>query len=403
MPDMRGPQQPHHPHGGSDDAGRRFVPPAERDVPLSLAGRVDEVETARSVAGTPLESVMSAGATMPTGQIVRILRDVASELDALHAVGVVHDAVSPSAITLDEAGGAHLVPYDAAPPSGPAYMAPEQRGGLMSPASDQYALAVIAWELLTGRRRANVLEGSHVAVLEELELGPTRVLRPGAGPDVNASLDRATTATAALRYESASAFVSALAAGLEHTGAHRTFIAPAPLMDAPSHHGGGRRFKPAPEARLGWLASRFTWTALSIGAVTAMATWGGPLVASLFGEGSQADDLPSRRLPWTRWLADSTPPQSAARSRSGAAAAAGAGAAGEPASTTGYITVSAGGGSASVFLDGNAVGNAPVVIQTSPGQHTVEARADGVRFAPGSVSVVVSAGDTASASFRPAP
>ena len=97
---------------------------------------------------------------------LRWLDGAASALDAAHAEGVVHRDVKPGNLLLDEADRVAVGDFGiataawAASVTQPgivvgtmAYLSPEQRtGAAATPASDRYALAVVAHELLTGRR-----------------------------------------------------------------------------------------------------------------------------------------------------------------------------------------------------------------------------------------------------------
>jgi serine/threonine-protein kinase len=94
------------------------------------------------------------------------LAEAGSALDAAHARGIVHRDVKPGNLLLDERGRLAVADFGIARVaqeseltltgevlgSAP-YMAPEQLSGAgASPASDRYALAVVAHELLTGLR-----------------------------------------------------------------------------------------------------------------------------------------------------------------------------------------------------------------------------------------------------------
>jgi serine/threonine protein kinase len=97
-----------------------------------------------------------------------IIAELAEALAYAHSQGVVHRDVKPANIRLDDHGAVYLMDFGIAyrPDSGeiplppgmilgtPAYVAPEQAQGGQSdvlPASDQYSLGVVFYELLCGR------------------------------------------------------------------------------------------------------------------------------------------------------------------------------------------------------------------------------------------------------------
>jgi eukaryotic-like serine/threonine-protein kinase len=116
--------------------------------------------------GGTLNDRLKRGDPIPHAEAVRWLRETASALDAAHRVDVVHRDVKPANLLLDERGSVRVGDFGIATLASEtsvtqtgqvvgtaAYLSPEQAmGRAATPASDRYALAVVAFELLTGRR-----------------------------------------------------------------------------------------------------------------------------------------------------------------------------------------------------------------------------------------------------------
>jgi serine/threonine-protein kinase len=148
------------------------------------------------------------------------LEDAARALDAAHARGVVHRDVKPGNLLIDAQGRARIADFgiarvldDALTQTAPGtvlgtagYLAPEQaRGERASPASDRYALGVVARELLTGRRPGSAAEGPGA---------DTAPLLPPLPPAAGAVLARATAPDPADRPASAQELVAELRGAL---------------------------------------------------------------------------------------------------------------------------------------------------------------------------------------------
>jgi serine/threonine protein kinase len=116
--------------------------------------------------GSLEERLGERGAPLPTRQVLAWLDDAAAALDAAHAAGVVHRDVKPGNLLLDEQDRVRVADFGIASAAGlgqltqtgtilgtAGYLSPEQaKGQRAGPASDRYGLAVVAWELLAGRR-----------------------------------------------------------------------------------------------------------------------------------------------------------------------------------------------------------------------------------------------------------
>lgn len=120
--------------------------------------------------GTLAERVADTDSTvqyLPTlNEVVVLMRQLGSALDYAHTQGVIHRDIKPSNVMFDPHGNAYLVDFgiaklvDVAPHvtntgflmGTPAYMAPEQwRSETLTPATDQYMLAVMIYSLITGQ------------------------------------------------------------------------------------------------------------------------------------------------------------------------------------------------------------------------------------------------------------
>jgi serine/threonine protein kinase len=172
--------------------------------------------------GGSLEQRLKAGRPR-TEEVLRWLDQAAAALDAGHAAGVVHRDVKPGNLLLDGQGELHVADFGVASAVGldsltmtgtvlgtSGYLSPEQaRGERATPASDRYALAVVAWELLNGRRPFE--SDSPTAEAAAHANAPV----PSLSPELDPVFQRALAKDPDARYPSAAAFVDDLRRALE--------------------------------------------------------------------------------------------------------------------------------------------------------------------------------------------
>jgi serine/threonine protein kinase len=115
--------------------------------------------------GPSLQMIMARG-VLPWREAVRYAHQVAQGLAALHTAGVVHRDLKPSNVLLDEQGDARVSDFGQSKLVGtqthsrpgsligtPGYIAPERLSEKQDlPQSDLYALGVMLWAMVAGRR-----------------------------------------------------------------------------------------------------------------------------------------------------------------------------------------------------------------------------------------------------------
>jgi eukaryotic-like serine/threonine-protein kinase len=116
--------------------------------------------------GGSLDDVLRESGAQPPQRTFAWLEQAGRALDAAHARGIVHRDVKPGNLLLDRDRNVHVADFGIASAAGmdsltitgtvlgtAGYLSPEQaEGARATPASDRYALAVVAFELLTGSR-----------------------------------------------------------------------------------------------------------------------------------------------------------------------------------------------------------------------------------------------------------
>ena len=170
------------------------------------------------VHGTDMSRYASASRLLPEGVVVGICQRVAIALDLAHRNGIVHRDVKPSNVLFDPTTGtvkvtdfgSARVADTAATRSGvmlgtPAYMAPEQLAGAdATPQCDLYALGVLLFELLIGRRPfESDSMGDLLARIAHQVPPRVRALRPELPPLLDDVVARLLDKTPGLRQDNA--------------------------------------------------------------------------------------------------------------------------------------------------------------------------------------------------------
>lgn len=176
------------------------------------------------MSGSRLDRFMHNERHLTAARAVEILTELAGALDHAAEQGVAHGALRPSEIFIQPDGHCMLSGFmldltaesdiPALAPSAlgdPAYMAPEQWADQpwVGPATDQYALAVLAAELI-GEAERVTRGGDGVPLVVPLLIDQHHPLRPGLGLHVNAALLRALSRDPWRRFPTCQAFIAAL-------------------------------------------------------------------------------------------------------------------------------------------------------------------------------------------------
>ena len=175
--------------------------------------------------GEMLTAVIEQRGPLPSDEAVRVVRPLADALDYAHHRGLVHRDIKPSNVhigleghvTLTDFGIARAAQESRLTATGtivgtPEYMSPEQVRGLTADArSDQYSLAVVTYEMLSGRvpfEADSTLALLHMVAYEPPP--PIHEARADLPVGVQTVLARALAKQPGDRYATARAFVEAL-------------------------------------------------------------------------------------------------------------------------------------------------------------------------------------------------
>jgi TolB-like protein/tetratricopeptide (TPR) repeat protein len=229
---------------------------------------------------------------MPVGEVLRMAVDVLSGLGAAHESGLVHRDLKPENIFLTRSGTARILDFGIAKLAqdetvadgfstltgvvlGTAgYLAPEQiRGEPVDARADLFAVGVVLFEALTGRRafaREHLVETLY-AILHESPAG-SLAEQPGVPPGMAALVMRLLEKAPAARCQSCADLLAELEAAA--TGVARAPSAAAPQAAAPGERPLARAPAPATAVRRR-AAWRLGTIATGLAALAAALTWYG--------------------------------------------------------------------------------------------------------------------------------
>lgn len=198
-------------------------------LPVYDVGQEDDIHflVMRYTDGGTLSDLAASGKLAPE-RAVELVAQVGEALDYAHKQGVVHRDIKPANVLIGRDGNALLSDFgiariyedtmnltgEGAMIGTPYYMAPEQVQGRPADArSDIYALGVILYELLTGRRPFLAETPLAVALMHVHDpLPPPRRLNPSISEALERVMLRAMAKNPEDRFQTAGAFVEALRA-----------------------------------------------------------------------------------------------------------------------------------------------------------------------------------------------
>ena len=198
------------------------------------------------VEGGSVRKLMVAGKSLPPNRANQIIRAAAAGVDHAHENGILHRDIKPGNLLLDANGVVKVADFGLAKIDGvsqeltpsrvllgtTSFMAPELLAGKSATRySDQWALAVTAYLLLTGSLPFIGENPEHLIklILDAAPEAPSH-LNPNLRPTVNRVFVRAFDRTPEKRYPSCCSFASALAESLKYSSeiTTQTLTSPVP-------------------------------------------------------------------------------------------------------------------------------------------------------------------------------
>jgi predicted Ser/Thr protein kinase len=196
-------------------------------IPIHRFGRTTRCQwyTMKYIRGRSLEELLRDVGPLELHDCFGLLEQMAGALHYAHRRDVVHRDMKPANVMLDENGWAYVCDFGVAKALGnprltqtggtlgtPLYMSPEQLYGKpLDGRSDQYALAVLTFELLTGRNPFAADSVGEIVQKHCAEAPPSvRACRPDLPPRVGDALTRAMQKRPEDRFGDVIAFLQAM-------------------------------------------------------------------------------------------------------------------------------------------------------------------------------------------------
>jgi serine/threonine protein kinase len=203
--------------------------------------------TMKRIRGRSFEQIIRERGALPVAEVLGVVEQVGSALQYAHRQGVVHRDVKPANVMIEDSGWALVCDFGVARAFGsvsltqtgaslgtPRYMSPEQfEGQPVDGRCDQYSLAILVWEALTG---GVPFTGDSLGELIRKHLlePPPRLseVKPGIPERVSAAVYRAMSKKPAERFPDVAAFVAALG-GQATPRIPAGFTGPTPVAQRP--------------------------------------------------------------------------------------------------------------------------------------------------------------------------